>query len=65
MIGDAAQYQELLTLYGSYSDDELIGLGRGMADLTEMAQDVLRDELKRRGLKRRVGAGTGRGASFD
>ncbi len=50
MIGDAAQYQELLTLYGSYTDDELIGLGRGMADLTEMAQDVLGDELKRRGL---------------
>jgi hypothetical protein len=51
MIGDAAQYQELLALYSSYSDDELIGLGRGMADLTEMAQDVLRDELKRRGLE--------------
>jgi hypothetical protein len=51
MIGDAAQYQELLTLYGSYGDDELVELGRGMADLTEMAQDVLRDELKRRGLE--------------
>jgi hypothetical protein len=51
MIGDAAQYQELLALYSSYSDDELIGLGRDMADLTEMAQNVLRDELKRRGLE--------------
>ena len=42
MIGDAAQYQELSALYGSYSDDELIGLGRGMADLTEMAQESSR-----------------------
>ena len=33
MIGDAAQYQELVTLYGSYGDDELIEMGRGMADL--------------------------------
>ena len=41
MIGDAAQYQELVTLYGSYGDDELIELGRGMADLPEMAQEAL------------------------
>ena len=26
MIGDAAQYQELVTLYGSYGDDELLEL---------------------------------------
>jgi ribosomal protein L37AE/L43A len=51
MIGDAAQYQELLTLYSSYSDGELIALGRGMADLTEMAQEALKGELTRRGLK--------------
>jgi hypothetical protein len=51
MIGDTAQYQELVTLYGSYGDDELVGLGRGVADLTEMAQEVLKGELKRRGLK--------------
>ncbi|HWW97568.1 MAG TPA: hypothetical protein VNY74_07715 [Edaphobacter sp.] len=51
MIGDAAQYQELVTLYGSYGDDELIALGRGMADLTEMAQEALKGELTRRGLK--------------
>jgi hypothetical protein len=51
MIGDAAQYQELVTLYGSYGDEELIGLGRGMADLTEMAQEALKGELSRRGLK--------------
>jgi len=51
MIGDAAQYQELVTLYGSYGDGELVELGRGMADLTEMAQEALKGELKRRGLK--------------
>ena len=51
MIGDAEQYQELVTLYGSYGDEELVGLGRGMADLTEMAQDALKGELARRGLK--------------
>lgn len=51
MIGDAAQYQELLMLYSSYSDGELIALGRGMADLTEMAQEALKGELTRRGLK--------------
>ena len=51
MIGDAAQYQELVTLYSSYGDDELVQLGRGMADLTEMAQEALKGELTRRGLK--------------
>jgi hypothetical protein len=51
MIGDAAQYQELVALYGSYGDEELLGLGRGMPDLTEMAQEALKSELTRRGLK--------------
>jgi rubredoxin len=51
MIGDAAQYNELVTLYGDYGDDELVELGRGIADLTEMAQEVLKGELARRGLK--------------
>ena len=51
MIGDAAQYQELVALYGSYGDEELVALGRGMADLTEMAQEALKGELARRGLK--------------
>jgi hypothetical protein len=50
MIGDAEQYQELTALYGSYGDGELVELGHGMADLTEMAQEVLKGELKRRGL---------------
>jgi hypothetical protein len=51
MIGDAAQYRELVTLYGSYGAEELVALGRGMADLTEMAQEALKGELLRRGLK--------------
>jgi hypothetical protein len=51
MLGDPAQYQELVALYGSYGDEELIALGRGMADLTEMAQEALKGELTRRGLK--------------
>jgi len=51
MIGDAAQYQELVTLYGTYSDEELVELGRSIADLTEMAQEALKGELTRRGLK--------------
>lgn len=51
MIGDAAQFQELVTLYTSYSDGELITLGRGMEDLTQMAQEALKGELTRRGLK--------------
>jgi hypothetical protein len=51
MIGDAAQYRELVTLYGSYGDNELVELGRGMTDLTEMAQEALKGELTRRGLK--------------
>src|ERR1700761_4912174 len=51
MIGDAAQYQELMTLYASYSDGELLALARGMSDLTEMAQEALQGEISRRGLK--------------
>jgi hypothetical protein len=51
MIGDAAQYQELMTLYSSYSDGELVALARGMSDLTEMAQKALRGEISKRGLK--------------
>jgi hypothetical protein len=40
-----------VALYGTYGDGELIELGRGMADLTEMAQEALKGELTRRGLK--------------
>jgi hypothetical protein len=57
MIGDAAQYQDLVTLYGSYGDGELVELGRGMADLTETAQEALKSELARRRLKVEAAAG--------
>jgi hypothetical protein len=51
MIGDAAQYQELVTLYAGYGDAELLELAREMSDLTDMAQEALRGEISRRGLK--------------
>jgi hypothetical protein len=50
MIGDAEQYRELTELYSSYGNDELVALGRTMADLTEAAQEALRGELGRRRL---------------
>ena len=50
MIGDASQYQDLVTLYGSYGDAELMALARGMADLTDAAQGALKDEMTRRKL---------------
>jgi hypothetical protein len=51
VIGDAEDYKELTSLYSSYGDNELVELGRGISDLTEMAQEVLKGELSRRGLK--------------
>jgi hypothetical protein len=51
MVGDAEQYRELMELYRSYADGELVELSRKMADLTDTAQDVLKGELSRRGLK--------------
>jgi hypothetical protein len=50
MIGDAEQYQALVTLYGTYGDGELKALGRDMSDLTPSAQEILKAELARRGL---------------
>lgn len=50
MIGDASQYQDLVTLYGSYGDAELVALARGMADLTDAAQEALKEEMTRRKL---------------
>ncbi len=41
MIGDAAQYQELVALYGGYGDEELLTLGRYVADLTEVGAGSL------------------------
>jgi hypothetical protein len=51
MIDDGPQYRDLVALYGTYGDEELVELGRGLADLTEMAQEALKGELTRRGLK--------------
>jgi hypothetical protein len=51
MVGDAEQYRELMELYRSYGDEELVELSRKMADLTDTAQDALKGELSRRGLK--------------
>lgn len=51
MVGDAEQYRELMELYRDYSDGELVELSRKMADLTDTAQNALRGELSRRGLK--------------
>ena len=56
MVGDAEQYRELVTLYGTYGDDELRAIGRDMSDLTETAQEVLQAEIRRRGLKIAPGA---------
>ena len=51
MVGDADQYRELMALYATYGDEELVELSRTMDDLTEMAQEILKGEMGRRGLK--------------
>lgn len=50
MIGDAEQYEQLVRLYGEFGDAELLALGRKMTDLTDVAQEVLKGEISRRGL---------------
>ncbi|MGA3080007.1 MAG: DUF2007 domain-containing protein [Terracidiphilus sp.] len=47
-----AEWQSLTQLYSEMSDGELYALDADLADLTEMAQQVLRDEMKKRGLDR-------------
>ena len=44
------EWQRLTRLYNEMSDEELLDLAGGFADLTELAQPILRDEMKRRGL---------------
>ena len=51
MVGDAEQFRELMELYRSYGDEELVELSGKMADLTDTAQEALKGELSRRGLK--------------
>ena len=44
------EWQRLTALYGKMGDIELRELASGIGDLTETAQQALRDELKRRGI---------------
>lgn len=44
------EWERLTRLYGDKSDEELSELAAGFADLTEIAQQVLRDELRKRRL---------------
>jgi hypothetical protein len=44
------EWQRLTKLYGEMSDGELLQLAEGYTDLTEIAQPILRDEMKKRGL---------------
>jgi hypothetical protein len=45
-----AEWQRLTQHYSEMSDGELYALDADIADLTEVAQQVLRDEIKKRGL---------------
>lgn len=49
-IDHAAEWQRLTKLYREMCDDELLNLADDFSALTELAQQVLRDELKKRGL---------------
>jgi len=49
---NTANWQSLTKLYGEMYDDELLELNDGIGDLTEIAQQVLRDEMKKRGLSK-------------
>lgn len=44
------EWQRLTRVYGEMSDEELLDLAAGFSDLTEVAQPILRDEMKKRGL---------------
>jgi hypothetical protein len=44
------QWRSLTTLYGKMGDLEIRELAANLGDLTEMAQQVLRDEMKNRGM---------------
>lgn len=45
-----AEWQRLTALYGAMYDGELLDLAADSADLTEVARQVLRDEIRKRGL---------------
>ena len=46
------EWQRLNELYREMGDGELEELDAGKADLTDVAKQVLRDEMKKRGLNR-------------
>lgn len=46
----AHEWQRLTRLYGEMSDEELENLAASFGDLTEFAQPILRDEMRKRGL---------------
>jgi hypothetical protein len=46
----AEEWQRLTKHYGEMSDGQLLELAEGFGDLTEVAQPILRDEMKKRGL---------------
>ena len=50
-IDPAAEWVRLTKVYGEMGDIELRDLDAGRGDLTEIAQQVLRDELRKRGFK--------------
>jgi hypothetical protein len=51
MQNDAGrEWQRLTALYQEKGDEELLELGEEVGNLTDVAQQVLRDELRRRGL---------------
>jgi hypothetical protein len=60
-----ADWQSLTQLYGEMSETELYELDAGAGDLTEMAQQVLRDEMKKRGLSRLGTAASGTAARWQ
>jgi ribosomal protein L37AE/L43A len=45
-----AEWQRLTALYGAMYDGELLDLAADSADLTEVARQVLHDEIRKRGL---------------
>jgi hypothetical protein len=44
------EWQRLTKLYGDVTDGQLLELAETYSDLTEIAQPILRDEMKKRGL---------------
>jgi hypothetical protein len=51
-IDTIAEWQRLTQLYREKYDEELLELNDDITDLTEVAQQVLRDEIRSRGLQR-------------